>query len=415
LDGYKGPWARYQSEVEAEQRGPPELTEEQKKFREAWLAKKISKGSRLDPELEKEAKRIQEAKEREEADKLAAALETTEFFGTGPLKDSFGRSFVDFPPGVKIPDTSQMLPAGTCYAPKNRLFTWNAKSKGVSAAKFFPRSGHLMLSAGMDGIARIYETTGHRPLMRTYSGHTQAIRDISFTDAGRKFFTCSYDKQVKLWDTETGQVVARYTADSTPYCVTPHPTQDECLIGTHGKSIVQWDWRSNDVIQEYKEHLAAVNSVLFLSDDQFISTGDDNKLLVWDYGVPVVVKHIASSDLQSVPTIALHPSGSHLVGNAQDNQTLVFATNPSVRLNRRKRFVGHNTSGFACGLTFSPDGQYLCSGDAEGRIFVWEWTTGRLIRKIKAHEQVCVGVQWHPYEPSKLLSCSWDGTVKLWS
>ena len=47
--------------------------------------------------------------------------------------------------------------------------------------------------------------------MRTYSGHRQAIRDIDFNNSGDHFLSTSYDRYIKLWDTETGECVNRFT------------------------------------------------------------------------------------------------------------------------------------------------------------------------------------------------------------
>jgi len=38
----------------------------------------------------------------------------------------------------------------------------------------------------------------------------QGVKDISFSNDGRKFLSSSYDKVVKLWDTETGQVLRSF-------------------------------------------------------------------------------------------------------------------------------------------------------------------------------------------------------------
>ena len=39
-------------------------------------------------------------------------------------------------------------------------------------------------------------------------GHHQAVKDVSFSNDGRKFLSCGYDRQMKLWDTETGNGVS---------------------------------------------------------------------------------------------------------------------------------------------------------------------------------------------------------------
>lgn len=38
----------------------------------------------------------------------------------------------------------------------------------------------------------------------------------------------------------------------------------------------------------------------------------------------------------------------------------------------------------------------------------------KLITIKKAHDNVCIGVEWHPIEPSKVVTCGWDGVLKLW-
>ncbi len=92
----------------------------------------------------------------------------------------------------------------------------------------------------MDHTVKIWDAYNNRKCLRTYNGHSEAVRDLCFTPDGSRFVTASYDKWVKVWDTETGQVISRHTTKKIPYCVKVHPDKpDEFLVGQSNKKIVQ--------------------------------------------------------------------------------------------------------------------------------------------------------------------------------
>src|SRR4051812_24736379 len=51
---------------------------------------------------------------------------------------------------------------------------------------------------------KLWEVYGNRKLVRTYNGHKMPVKDIYFNNDGTEFLSTSFDKFVKLWDTETG-------------------------------------------------------------------------------------------------------------------------------------------------------------------------------------------------------------------
>jgi pre-mRNA-processing factor 17 len=78
-------------------------------------------------------------------------------------------------------------------------------------------------------------------------------------------------------------------------------------------------------------------------------------------------------------------------------------------------FKGHTNAGYACRMDFSPNGKYLASGDGEGRLFVWDWGSTNVYRKLSAHtDGPCIDVKWHPTEASWVATAGWDGIIKLW-
>jgi hypothetical protein len=173
----------------------------------------------------------------------------------------------------------------------------------------------------------------------------------------------------------------------------------------------------------YEEHLSSVNAVCFIDDGRsFVSSADDKKLMIWEFGIPVVKKPISEPHMHSMPYLAeTNPDGEFFLAQSMDNQVLrlssrtaaaaAAASSPPAsasrrltvcltvrftvlhqivtysakegsryRLNSKKRFGGHSNSGYACALGTSPDGKYVYSGDGNGKLFFWEWKSTRIVK-----------------------------------
>jgi len=221
-----------------------------------------------------------------------------------------------------------------------------------------------------------------------------------------------------LWDTETGELISSFSNGKIPYCVKFNPDnhkQHLFLAGCSDKKIIQYDTNSGKIVQEYDQHLGAVNTITFIDDSRrFVTSSDDKSIRVWEWGIPVVIKYISEPHMHSMPSIALHPNGKWFVGQSLDNTIVVYSTRDRFRINKKKIFRGHSNAGYACEVGFAPDGRYLISGDADGNAWIWDWKTTRTIKTLKAHDGVCIGVQWHPIEPSRVATCGWDGAIKYW-
>ncbi len=59
-------------------------------------------------------------------------------------------------------------------------------------------------------------------------------------------------------------------------------------------------------------------------------------------------------------------------------------------------------------------GQFLTCGDGEGQLWFWDWRTGKVYRKVRAHKEgPAIDVLWHPHDPSRVVSAGWDGLIKM--
>lgn len=191
---------------------------------------------------------------------------------------------------------------------------------------------------------QLWEVYNKRSAVRTYVGHKMPVRDICFNYSGSEFLSASFDRYVKLWDTETGivshyiymiwflgQCKQRFNSGQIPFCIKFNPDEDKqhfFLSGMQNKKILQWDTRSGEIVQEYDRHLGPVNCITFFDKNRrFCSTSDDKSIRIWEWFVfilrlyisilfsreiPVDTKLIQNSGLHSIPTMTKSPDGKIL-------------------------------------------------------------------------------------------------------
>lgn len=407
---YQGPWARYKRTEYEEVGDEAELgsDEEYEIVYEDEDADDVVESGAL---VSAPAAALSRRKEVEELGE-----ETTTFHGESET-DYQGRTYMHVPQDLGI-DLRKEAGSVTNFIPKKMVHTWKHHTKAITGLRFFPQSGHLLLSSSADSTIKIWDVYHQRELLRTYSGHTKAVSDISFNHDGTRFLSGSYDRQMKLWDTETGKCISKFSTGSTPHCLVFNPTPEhghEFLAGMHDKKIVQFDTRGgNDTVQEYDHHLAAINTITFVQGgDRFMTTSDDKSLRAWDYNIPVPIKYIAETYMFPMTRSAVHPSGKYVAYQSSDNQVVVYNANDKFRQNRKKSYRGHNNAGTAIDIDISPDGQFLASGDTAGYLVFWDWKTCKMYHKIDTKDPVTC-VKWHPQETSKLVSAGADGVIRYW-
>ncbi|QKX53742.1 uncharacterized protein TRUGW13939_00822 [Talaromyces rugulosus] len=403
---YLGPWAKYENDDQVYEE---EAAEED--YELASDEELVEEDEELPPsELPAMATDYQED---------ASQAESTEFHGSEQF-DYQGRTYMHVPQDLDI-DLKKEPGSTKNFIPKKLVQTWKSHTKPITSLRFFPKTGHLLLSSAADGKAKIWDVYHQRELLRTFSGHSKAISDTNFHPTGKTFLTASYDRQMKLWDTEYGKCISRFTTGKTPHVVRFNPDPEhshEFLAGMSDKKIVQFDTRSGELVQEYDHHLAAVNTITFVDNNRrFITTSDDKSLRAWEYGIPVPIKYIAEADMFAMVRACPHPSGKYVAFQSGDNQVVVYAATDKFRQNRKKGFRGHNNAGYAIDLTFSPDGQFLASGDSGGFACFWDWKTGKMYHKFQAggrEGSAVTCLEWHPQETSKVVTGGLEGVIKYW-
>ncbi|CAN6658373.1 pre-mRNA-processing factor 17 [Trichomonascus vanleenenianus] len=395
-DEYIGPWAKYKDTSSSSEQSEPESEPESEE------------------EVQQPTIKVRSEEEEEEEEEEEKTKEKTEFHGKSEF-DYLGRTYMHVPQDLDI-DLNKTPGDQEWYVPKRKIHSWAGHAGGTNRLKFFPKSGHLLLSGGNDTNIKLWDVYHDRDLLRSYMGHSKGVKDLDFTPDGSRFLSCSYDRMVKLWDTETGQCIDRFTTRKMVNCVRFNPLDTNGFVmGTQDNKIVQFDIRTKEIVQQYDHHLGAVNTITFVDNNKrFMTTSDDKSVRVWDWQVNSPIKFIADPAQHSMPSVALHPDGKSVAALSLDNTIRVIGATDRFKMQKRKVFNGVSSSGYSVGIDFSPDGTYLMSGDAGGYAIFWNWRTNQQVAKFKAQSRPCTTIAAHPQETSKVATGGVDSVINYW-
>ncbi|KAL7127712.1 hypothetical protein ABFS83_14G269600 [Erythranthe nasuta] len=89
---------------------------------------------------------------------------------------------------------------------------------------------------------------------------------------------------------------------------------------------------------------------------------------------------------------------------------------PEMAVDMKQRYVGHCNIGtdIKQASFIGQRGEYIASGSDDGRWFIWEKKTGRLIKMLHGDDAVVNCIQCHPHD-CVIATSGIDSTIKIWS
>ncbi|MCA9193729.1 MAG: hypothetical protein KDB03_18280 [Planctomycetales bacterium] len=151
----------------------------------------------------------------------------------------------------------------------------------------------------------------------TLSGHNGAIYDLDFDPSGRLLATASADQTVKIWSRRDGQrldTLGQPTGEVQ--CVRFHPNGSVLYAGSNDKQIRAWKIVSRDspainpMLATQFGHAGPVLALDFIGDGYVVTAATDRKVMLWSEALEPLGT-VGTTD--SIPVCIVGPSPGTMV------------------------------------------------------------------------------------------------------
>ncbi|NOK78225.1 MAG: hypothetical protein GFH24_608346n1, partial [Chloroflexi bacterium AL-N5] len=139
----------------------------------------------------------------------------------------------------------------------------------------------------------------------------------------------------------------------------------------------------------------------------YVSNDDSATIHLWDVTARESLRTFTGHEGR-VTHVAFSPDGQMVLSGSADGTLRLWdaASGESLRT-----FTSHE--GRVTHVAFSPDGQMVLSGSADGTLRLWDAASGESLRTFTSHEGRVTHVAFSP-DGQMVLSGSADGTLRLW-
>jgi len=288
---------------------------------------------------------------------------------------------------------------------------WSLELKGHTGwvvAASFSNDGRRVVTASYDNTARIWDTESGK-LIAELKGHTGWVVAASFSYDGRRALTAADDSTARVWDSESGRLIVELKGH-TDSVVTASFSYDgrHVVTASHDNTARIWDADSGKLIAELKGHTGWVVAASFSNDGRHVVTASSDHIArVWDADSGRLIAEL-KGHTGWVVAASFSNDGRHVVTGSRDHTARVWDAD-SGKLTAE--LEGHTDSVVAA--SFSNDGRRVATASDDSTSRVWDSESGKLTAELKGHGGLVVAASFRN-DGRHVVTASCDNTARIW-
>ncbi len=273
----------------------------------------------------------------------------------------------------------------------------------------FDTSGDFVITVGRDRTVRVWEAS-HGESLRTYGGHADQISGVTRLTAEGAFCTASWDGTAVVWNLDVEAANARQGGHSLITGISIDSKVRLAVAARSDSSVSLWDLRSGKLLRSHNiapASLLPIKVAVYNRATRLLASADNGLIRVIDMADGGIVARL-SGHYRRLTTLVVSNDETVALSAGDDGQVLLWDLAHCVL---RARLAAHANPIRIARL--SHDGSHVVAGDARGVVYLWP-STGTAEVRLLGHldaisDIVDIG------DGDRILSASWDGTIRLWS
>ncbi|XP_071495937.1 WD repeat, SAM and U-box domain-containing protein 1-like [Diadema antillarum] len=294
------------------------------------------------------------------------------------------------------------------------IHTLSSHSKDVNCCAF---SASLLSTCSGDKSVRLwnsqtFEELSFSPLL----GHSYYVHWCTFSSFGTKLASCSTDGKVIVWDTTSGETLAVFEHENKPIVrVCAFSPDSQFLVsGGADNMLCLWDLSKKTCIRKMAGHDNVIMACAFTPNGAHVISGSTcGDLRIWDalHGQGKCLYYdpdchdLAISGLAISPTFAsANPAMREALGlrtyfmlaTCGDNLVRLWDLDTAPVCSTKLRCDLTGHSATVQSVAFSADGHLLASGAVDKLVILWNPISAEMMYTLEGHSRYVTSVSFSP-------------------